>query len=352
MTEPSAGRDATAPDIQISLLALGNTLLRRRRTIAAWAVGGAVLGLALAFASRRVYTASATFIPQASENISASGLALAASQLGIRMPTGNQSWGPPVYVELLHARVIMDSIALDSVAVPEEGGRRASVMDLLEVEAPTPARRVEKAVRSLREVLSASEDKDLSAVKLAATTRWPSVSFFLAHELVRRVNLFNMESRRTQATAERQFAEAQAADAEHALHEAEDRLQTFVQHNRDIEGSPDLQVQRDRLQREVNLRQQVYTTLVQNREEARIREVRDTPVITVLEAPTLPVLPESRRAFLKAFLGGAAGAMLAVLLVLAGQRMAEVRRSPHEEAREFLGLLQGATPRFLRRGGR
>jgi uncharacterized protein involved in exopolysaccharide biosynthesis len=253
---------------------------------------------------------------------------------------------------LLRSQAILEPIALDTVAVEEEGGRRVALMDLLRIQGPGPERRADRAVRVLRRLVTANEVRALGAVKVSVTTRWPSVSLTLAERLLRAVNQFNLETRKSQAAAERQFVEGQAAEAERLLRAAEDRLQVFLQRNRTFAGSPELNFEHDRLDREVALRQQVYTSLLQNREEARMREVRDTPVITMLENPRLPVVGEARDSALKAVLGGIAGGMLGVLIAFLAHGVAGVRRAPSEETREFFHLLQEATPRFLRRGGR
>ena len=97
------------------------------------------------------------------------------------------------------------------------------------------------------------------------------------------------------------------------------------------------------------MRQQIYTSLLQNREEARIREVRDTPVITVLEEPRIPLTPEPRNSLYKGILGGLLGAMLGVILALVAHVSALSRRRPSPEMNEFFRLLEQAKPRFLRR---
>lgn len=347
MTE--SGEPVHHEDDEMSVLALGSVLLRRRRMIIALGLLGSALGLAAGLSRPRVYVSGAVFIPQVSEG-GASGLALAASQLGIRVPSsGGAAWGPPVYVELLGSQALLEPIALDTVVVAEEGGRRVAIMDLFRVKAPTPARRTDLAVSALRRIIKASENRNLGAVKLSVTTKWPSVSLALAERLVRGVNQFNRETRKSQAGAERQFVEAQAREAERALRESEDRLQLFLQRNRSIAGSPDLEFQRDRLQREVALRQQVYTSLLESREEARMSEVRDTPVITVLANPRLPVVGEARKSVMKGMAGGIAGGMFGVLVAFLVQAMAGARRQRSEEAREFFQLVEDATPRFLRR---
>src|SRR5256712_11842870 len=272
MTEQSAGR---APllrgDDEVSLLALGTVLLRWRWTIIALGLVGIAAGLATGLLTTRVYVCSAKFLPQVTE-ASSSALTLAASQFGIRLPTSGGGWGPPVYVELLRSRAMLESIAIDTVVLAEEGGRRVALMDLLEVDAPTPELRADRAVRALGEIVKSRELRALSAVEVTVTTRWPSVSLALAERLVRGVNQFNVETRKSQAAAERQFVEAQAGEAERALREAEDRLQGFLQQNRVI-SSPELGFERDRLQRQVALRQQGYTALLPDWPVAEITQV-------------------------------------------------------------------------------
>ncbi len=356
MTAPSSDRKPVHGDDQVSLEAWGSVVLRWRRTILALGLSGAALGLAIGLLSRRVYVSGASFIPESSETgmsgAGISGLALAASQFGIRVPTGGSAWGPPVYVELLRSQALLEPLALDTVAVAEQGGQRVAVMDLLEIPVLPPAQRTERAVLALRKIVMASENKQLNGVQMTVTTPWPSVSLALAEKLVSGVSQFNLGKHKSQAAAERQFVEAQAAEAERDLRAAEDRLQSFLQRNRIVTGSPELTFPQDRLQREVALRQAVYTSLMQSLEEARIREVRDTPVITVLESPRLPATAKARRAVLKGVMGGLLLAGVGFLIAFIGDGVAGSRRATSEQSREFFQLLHEATPRFLRREGR
>lgn len=351
MNEPSAGPPAASqPYCEVSLLSVGSVLLRWRRTIIVLTLVGAAAGLARGLLTPRVYACAVKFLPQSSGTEgSLSGLALAASQFGIRVPASGGGWGPPVYVDLLRSRALLEPIALDTLTVAEQGGLRVTVADLLGITGATSSRRTDRVVRALARVVTSREAKDIGAVEVTATTRWPSVSLALVERLVGSVNRFNLEARKSQASAERQFIESQADTAERALRAAEDRLQTFLQRNR-MAGAPDLRFEQDRLQRDVLLRQQVYTSLLQSQEEARIREVRDTPVITVLEGPLMPVVPESRKVVLKGMLGAVAGGVLGCLLALLAHGLVSARQRPGEEAREFFRLVDEATPRLLRRG--
>jgi uncharacterized protein involved in exopolysaccharide biosynthesis len=337
-------------DEEISLLALGSVFLRHRMLIAAFALLGAVVAFLFAITGPKVYVSTVTFIPQASQQPT-SGLALAASQLGIVVPSANGAWRPSMYIELLGSRELLEPIARDTLTVAEQRNRRFTVVDLLKIKAPNRGLQTEFAIKQLRSMIVPTEVKTLGGVRVKVATAWPSVSLALANRVVKGINDFNIKTRRSEAGEELRFVEEQAVEAESALRSAEDRLQAFLQSNRVI-GSPELSFERDRLQRAVSLRQELQTSWLKSREDARIREVRDIPVITVFEAPRLPLLREPRKSAQKAILGGIVGGILGVLIAFISQMGAAARREHGEDARQFFDLVEEAKPKFLRKVAR
>jgi uncharacterized protein involved in exopolysaccharide biosynthesis len=349
MTQPTSAIPRSDAD-GVSLMELGATLIRGRRLIIGLAFLGGIIGLVVGLTTKRQYRAEATFLPQGSES-GQTGLALAASQFGVNIPTsGAGSWGPPVYVQVLRSGSLLTAIARESVTVVEEGNRRVVLMDLLRVNGDTPAEREENALVALRAIVSAAEVRGIGGVRLSVTTRWPSVSHALADRLLRGVNDFILETRKSAATAERGFAERQAADAEASLRAAENAWRSFLEHNRVL--GPESRFENDRLQREVTRREALYSAHLKSLDEAKIRQVRDTPVITVLEKPQLPVTGESRRTLMRAILGGFTGALIAIIIALTSFFLSGARRDPSAETRDFLDALDAAVPRVLRRRAR
>jgi uncharacterized protein involved in exopolysaccharide biosynthesis len=92
----------------------------------------------------------------------------------------------------------------------------------------------------------------------------------------------------------------------------------------------------------------VYSSLVQSREEARIREVRDLPVLTVIEPPKLPVTGEARKTVLRTLLGLMVGGLVGGLIALVRHASSNARRATGDEA-EFFSLLGELRPRLRRR---
>jgi uncharacterized protein involved in exopolysaccharide biosynthesis len=353
MTQLSAGQSPDyGNEVGVSLLALGGVLLRRRRMIIALAIAGAGAGLATGLLMPRRYTSSATFIPEGAGGQEINGIAAAATQFGFRIPVGQNdgSWGPAVYVSLVHSRTLLQPIAADTFLVRERGPQRIALLDLLDVRKDATPVRLNFGVQKLRTIITVAEDKALGAVTVSVSTKWPSLSFALEQRLIESINQFNLEKRKSQASAEYQFVQTQAAEAERDLRQTEVRLQQLLQSNRVIGSTSELAMERDRLQRDVELHQQVYTALVLQREQARVGRVRDTPVITMLEEPEVPAVGEPRKSVQKAIFGALIGILVGALLALLSHRLAGAKQAPSEEARAFFELVDEATPRLLRRG--
>jgi capsule polysaccharide export protein KpsE/RkpR len=245
--------------------------------------------------------------------------------------------------------VLLTPIARDTFVVQERGGRRIAFLDLFRIAGNSEKRRVEEGVRQLQTIVKPSIVRTTGVVEVSVATEWQSVSLAIANELLIGVNQFNQRTRQGQAAEERKFVEGRLALAASDLRAAEDRLQDFLKTNRQFTGSPDLTFERDRLGRDVTLKQQVFTSLTQSYEEVRIREVRDTPVITVIETPSVPTLPEPRRRLARVLLGLIVGALFGAFLAFVSGAIARRRQEGDSEANEFVNTLGEVKGKMLGR---
>ncbi|MGD8730077.1 MAG: Wzz/FepE/Etk N-terminal domain-containing protein, partial [Gemmatimonadota bacterium] len=321
---------ARPPDDEISLWEVLAVLLRRRGTIVLTTVLCVAAAVAYTFLRSDDFTTQASFRPQGSE-ASGSQLMALAGQFGVNVPGGGEELSPAFYQELLQSREILFRVADRSYEV--EGMAARPLIDILEIEKDTEALRIEAAIRRLREdLISVSTGRETGIVTVEVTTEWPELSKAIADRLLDEIQVFNLETRRSQAMAERVFIEARTDSAQAAILSAEAEMETFLQANRSFDDSPELTFQHERLQRAISLRQQVYTGLVQALDEARIAEVRDTPVITVLQAPFFPPGPDDRSLVLAVALGMVLGGMGGVVLAFVVEAVR--RPAPGDPARE------------------
>ena len=306
------GGTARLPDDEISLWEVLAVLIRRRGWIAGTVIVTVGLAATYGLIRQESFTTAASFSPQGSE-AAVSDLTALASQFGVNVGGLTEGVSPAFYAELLNSREILYRVATRPFQV--EGIGRTSLPDALEIEEDSEDLRVEATIEWLREgAISIQVGRETGVVSLEVTTDWPDLSQAIAQSLIDEVSLFNLDTRQSQATTERVFIEERVDSAEHDLREAEAELQGWLQANRQFEDSPDLMFQYERLQRTVSLRQTVFTTLVQSFEQARISEVRDTPVITVFQSPFLPPGPDDRNLLLFVALGIVLGGMAGVVL--------------------------------------
>jgi uncharacterized protein involved in exopolysaccharide biosynthesis len=325
-------------DEEVSLVALGTTLLRNRWRIARWMFVGAVIAVLPVLSKPLLYSASASFVPQGTDQ-NRSGIAGLAGQFGMAFFGANQSQSPEFYSGLLKSRELLAPIARSTFVMQEMNGKRISFLDLFEIEGESAQRREEQGVELLTQITTTSVVKTTGVVELSVATRWPSVSLAIATALVDGVNVFNQRTRQGQAAAERRFLEGRLAVARVDLRAAEDKLELFLKTNRAFANSPQLTFDRERLGRDLSLQQQVYTSLTQSYEDARIREVRDTPVITVIEPPTVSTRPFARGRAKRGLLGLLLGGLLGAVVAFTSETMARRRGVGDADVEALVGTL-------------
>lgn len=311
------------------LYAVGVALLEGWWVILTLSVIGAALAVIPTVIDPAVYTSRAVAMaPQSGANVD-SRIAGIAAQLGLNPSVAGAppTTAPGSLVELAKSRVILERMFRDSVTIKGRGVTSLAVLMLGE-EPDTGVRldepvNVQRVVSELRGSVVSRVGALPGSVEVLATTQWPEVSKHLASRVVEELDRFNRSMVQGRAAEERRFVEARISEQELSLRASEQRLSNFVEANRQTGPSTTTAFYRDRLQREVELQQQVLIGLAQSREEVRLREVRDTPVLTVIEPPQLPLGPDpSGRAqrLVAGFLAGTMLGVLAALLVGAARR--------------------------------
>lgn len=327
--------DLAPYDDEISLLDVASLLLRRRRLVLVATVAGAFLALVAALRSPLEYTATASFLPNAGEQGGFSGAAGLAQQFGFSIPrSGNAERSPEFYQDLLQSREILDGVVSSGVEVVTAAG--VTTVDLaehFEIEGETPEERNVRTRRHLAAgVISVSVARETGVVTVSVRTDEPELSAAIGRRLVDLIVAFDVQTRQSQASAERGFAEERLWQLRGEILIAEDSLKVFLVENRQFSNSPQLTFEHDRLQRQVVMRQELVTAMAQAYEQARIDEVRNTPVITVIDQPESPALPDPRGRLRKLLLGLTLG-------IVVGFGLAFIRefgeRAKTEESRAY-----------------
>lgn len=103
------------------------------------------------------------------------------------------------------------------------------------------------------------------------------------------------------------------------LQEAENELKKFRETNRNILNSPDLQLELQRLQRQVTIKQEVYLTMIKQREINQIDENKSVDVIRILDKAIEkrnPVVPNKKNIIIFSFVIGNFISLIIIYLIL------------------------------------
>jgi uncharacterized protein involved in exopolysaccharide biosynthesis len=333
---------------ELSLLAFASALLRARRAVLACALAGAAFFAAVALVRHRTFTSESSFLPQAKRT--PQGLSGIAAELGLNIPSLDGSQGPEFYGDLLRSKTILGEVVDGKYTAPRlRPTGTVNLPDLYRIDPDdAPALRREEAIERLAKDVDVDVNSGTNVVSLEVRSRDPELSRQMSERLLTLVNQFNQQTRKSRAAAEREFTERRRVEVRADLRAAEDRLQAFLQRNRVYAQSPQLAFERERMIREISQQSQLYSSVSQAYEQAKIEEVRDTPVITILEAPGVAAKPDSRRLVRNLALGIVLGGMVGIAIAFARFFGEQLRARNATEYATFAALRR-ATVRDLTR---
>ena len=349
--------DSVSDDGEISLLDVASFVLRRRRLILLATFVGALFGLVSALRSTLDYTATFSFLPHAGEQGVVSGVAGLASQFGLSVPrTNSAERSPAFYQDLITSREILNGMVRSGVeVVTATGVTNVDLAEHFRIDGETPEEQSALTRRRLAEsVLEVSFSPATSVVTVGVRTDEPGLSAAVGRRLLDLISAFDLETRQSQASAERGFAEERLEQLQGEFLTAESSLESFLVENRQFTNSPQLTFEHDRLVRQVTMRQELMTAMAQAYEQARIDEVRNTSVITVIDQPEVPTLPNPRGRLVTQVMGVILGIMVGFGLAFIQELGERVKNAESEAYRKFRQILKdiGWDLFGLRRSGR
>lgn len=343
MTAPSSSQGPGAGASSVLRL-----LFERRRLVVRAVTAVVALTVAAALILPRTWTARGSFVAQAGSVENLGALAGLASQFGVNIGSGAGGYPPRFYAALVTSDEVL-GVVVDEQAPGASEGSPITVAEALGVKGETPAIRRARAIELVRrEVVGALYDQRTGLTSFSVQTGDPQLSARIAGRIVDELNRFNGERRRSRASTERRFVEQRQAAVAAELRDVEDSIQRFLARNRAYESSPERKLEFERLTRRQGQLTTVLTSLTQSFEQARIEEVRDTPVLTVIEAPVVPVLPD-RRPMLQWAIGAGLLATLVLLGGLIGLHLVGLLRVASTTGPDTVGALFVALAGELRR---
>lgn len=314
MTDARPGQGSSQ---ELDVFGVAAALLRHARVAFGVPLVLVVLLAGVGLLRARRYTVDVVFMPSSQGGVT-SQLAGLAAQFGIGGGGTDATDSPDFYSDFVKSDQLLASVVASAYHFRVDGrDTTGDLMVPLGVSSTRPDLMRAKAVDKLRGHVDVSVSQKTGTVDLSVWTKDPDLSMQIVQQMLEEINRFNRLVRQNQAGQERRFIGTRVDSAQADLRVAQDRMQAFLQRNRDYANSPSLQFEHDRILQEVTTQEGLYTNLLQSYEQARIEEVRTTPVVTVVEQPMRPARPDSRKLVVRSLLVGVLGLLLGVVAALA-----------------------------------
>lgn len=272
---------------ELTLIQLLIGMMRYRRFLFSCIFLGAILSIGFALIRPNKFTSESSFVHHGNST-NGSRLAGVVAQFGFTVG-GEGRVSLAFYSVLLKSRGILESVAQSEYSIRAKGARGDSLsgtlISILDVRGDTSDEKLRKTVSMLSDQVDISMNAEAGILHIKVSASWPDLAEQVNRRLFDKINEFNLSGRQSRASEERQFIEGRLNEAKKELEEVETEIQKFYEENRQVNSSPALQSEVAHLTRRVEHRQQIYLILAQSFEQARIDEVRDTPVLTLVDAP-------------------------------------------------------------------
>jgi len=141
----------------------------------------------------------------------------------------------------------------------------------------------EKAIRKFNRHVQVVEDRSTGLIKIITSFQDPVISADIANFIGSEVELYIQKENSAQSNKEKLFISERLSIVKKELEKSELELKDFKERNRGFEDSPELFMIYSQLFREVEAKKEVYLTLQQQLELARIQEVKRSPILHILD---------------------------------------------------------------------
>jgi tyrosine-protein kinase Etk/Wzc len=243
------------------------------------------------FLATPIFTSTAKIMSSSTSGggmLQAAGL---AAQFGISVPSiqNEQKWA---YPEIIRSRTLARSLLkrkFDTIKFgPSKKLKNILTHNKDYSEIGLNIQEVE-AVDKLLSMIGISEDLKTGIITLSIDAEEAELAFEVNSMLIEELDSHQQKYNKTKTSEAKRFIEERIIDVEKKLIESEEDLKVFNDRNRRIGNSPGLQLEQQRLSREVAVLIGVFTTLKQQLETTKIEEVKDSDYVIVFDPPEVPL---------------------------------------------------------------
>ena len=319
---------------EVSLLDILLVLARNKTLIVRTVLVFALLGVTYALLAPEEFTSEARVVREAQQDGGGlpgglSGGLAGGALSGLGMSLGGAASGltPAAYPDVLQSREVRLAVVRDTFRFPNVEGQMAYVEYVNRPAGPLstvldytlwlpwtlkgmlgraisgspapagttgtgepmiPSEKENEALKSISTKITASVNDETGLMTISVMAGGPKLAASLTESFLDHFKTRVREVRTEKVRERLEFVEGRFEEAEQELEAAEERLAQFLERNQNP-TTASLQFRRDRLQRQVNFKEQLYSELQSQLTQTRLDLQRRQPVVTVVEEAVPPM---------------------------------------------------------------
>ncbi|MGN8224830.1 Wzz/FepE/Etk N-terminal domain-containing protein [Gracilimonas sp. BCB1] len=323
---------------EIDLIELAKTIWDNRKVIYRFVAVGVVLGVAVALLSPKEYVSDATLMPEYSTESQGGASSLLRQYGGLIGLSGGGTYNSAsnairvdLYPKIVQSLSFQDQLARQQFYFPDYDTTTSIYNYYLEVQTPGVlgymkmftvglpgtiigafkseeeavsagisnqdeivelTKNEMEVITALRSRVSASLDEESGVVTVRAQMSNPKLAASVAKYTIDELTEYLVEYRTEKVIRDLEFIEEQLNDARERFREAQLELADFDDSNQG-NLTARAQTERQRLQSEYDIAFNLYNSLTQQFEEAKLKVQEETPVFKVLQPVQVPVNDET-----------------------------------------------------------
>jgi len=220
------------------------------------------------------------------------------SQFGIQIPLAGGSATNQISVlgEVVESHSFLESLLNENIKINDSN--TSTLYEWINPDLSSDINDYKNVVNSilvLRGMISIVENYQSSIVKIEVTAQNSYVAKSINELLIKNANNLLIKKENERAYNKLLFINERIEEVKKDLNNVENALKDFRYNNIKVGSSPDLQMQLENLLRDVQFQTNIMSTLLEQREVAKIQNIEKSEIFNILSEPNLPIYPSSSR---------------------------------------------------------
>ena len=286
---PSPQPDDSASSIDIvEAIAV---IWKRRKVIATTVTIAVAVSIVVSLVIPESYKSTATILPEMDKGklSTLGGLSDLASLAGVNV--GGEASLARLYPTILRSDAVLQNVVLAKYRT----SKFKDSVDLIqywEIVERKPGSAFFDGLTALKKQLEVLMDAKTSVITISIETTDRQLSADLLNNVLASLDKFIRTKKTTNASEQRKFVESRLVEVKEDLTKSENFLKDFREKNLQVR-SPQLQLDEGRLLREVQINSTIFTELKKQYEIVKIEEIKNLPVINILDKANPAIYKES-----------------------------------------------------------